>query len=137
MSYTVVLQGVTMGDGTICVIGEAGISGLGVPTAKSQDVDLPGRDGAYGNPDYMGPRVILVPLNVSLADDTAAWTALDTLNAAWAPVTADVQIDFNLGTFGTVSYMGRPRGLDPNTQFVMDGVLSLIGEFHALNPVAV
>jgi hypothetical protein len=132
--YTVVLQGLTMGDGTDYPIGEAGISGLGVPKAKTQDTPLDGTDGAFGGTDNMDVRVLLIPIDVNATADSDAWTALDALNAAWAPVDTDVQIDLNLGDFGTVSYMGRPRGLDLDSGLARQGVMTAIGEFDALDP---
>ena len=133
--YTVVLGGLTMGAGTVYEIDAAGIDGLGTPVAKTQDVVYNFGDGSYGNPDHIGPRVILIPFNINDTSDTNAWADLALLAAVWAPVAADVQIDIILAS-ATWSYMGRPRSLEAHTQYAQQGVITAIGEFHALNPVA-
>jgi hypothetical protein len=134
--WQVVLQGLTMGAGTNYEIGPAGISGLGVPKTKTADVDLDSQHGAYGSPDYLSVRVLLIPITVSGDNAADAFDNLELLNTAWGPVQADVEITITLPGWGTFSYMGRPRGLDVDPEFAKSGEFSAIGEFHALDPVA-
>lgn len=134
--FTVVLNGLTMGAGTAYQIGENGIDGLGTPPAKTADVDLDGQNGAFGSPDFMGVRVILIPFVISEINPADAWDELALLAGVWLPVTADTQLDIIVPGTGTISYMGRPRSLEANTQYGVSGTITAIGEFHALNPVA-
>lgn len=128
------LQGVTFGNGTDYLFGEAGIEGLGVPEAKTADVDLVGQDGAYASPDFMGVRAILIHFLISEATTSAALTAFDTLAAAWEPSVVDVTLSLTLPGWGTVLYVGRPRGLETDMTLLGRGVIDAIGDFRAMQP---
>lgn len=132
--WQVVLQGLTMGAGTDYEIGPAGISGLGVPKAKTADVELDGQDGAFGSPDYMGVRVLLIPVEIGGSSAGDVFDNLEILNTAWEPVEDDVEITITLPGWGTFSYMGKPRGMDADPALARSGVIMGIGEFHALDP---
>lgn len=133
--WQVELQGLLTGAGTVYVIPPEGISGLGVAPTKTRDVDLVGRAGGYANPDYEGPRIILIPYLISAADAEDVIDALDALRAAWAPSTVDVELHGQLPGWGHWSVTGRPRGLDVAISHIAAaGVIAAIAEFHALNP---
>lgn len=135
--YQVELRGLLMGVGTIYQIGEEGIDGLGNPKAKTADADLDGQHGAFGSPDYMDVRVILIPLTI-LEDSAAdAFNALKLLSIAWEPVVEDVQLHLQLPGWGHIYFLGRPRSLDADTRYVKAGEVACIAEFHALDPEAI
>lgn len=131
------LDGVTFGAGTNYFFGAAGIEGLGVPQAKTADVDLVGQDGAYASPDFMGVRAILIHFTINLTTATAALAAFDSLAAAWEPVTADVELHLQIPGRGEVYYLGRPRGLEADLTLLSEGVIDAIGDFRAMSPRAV
>lgn len=110
-----------------------GITGLGVPTPKTADVDLLHADGAYGSPDYMGTRIITIPyLLGGTAAEVFEW--LDDLNDAWAPSTTDIALTINLPYHGTVTINGRPRGLDADTKSAHFGIILCQATFVGLDP---
>lgn len=133
------LNGVLMGDLTDYKFGELGIEGLGVPAAKSNDTDLVGQDGAYAAPDFMGVRALLIHLTVGATALNAAdgFAQLATLNPAWEPVTADVELHLQLPGLGHIKFVGRPRGLEAVATNVLKGEIDLIGDFRAMAPRAV
>jgi len=112
------------------------ISGLGEPPVKARDVALDGQDGSYAAPDYRGPRIILVEYLISNATATAAFNSLTTLKTAWAPAIADIPLFARVPGWGRFSVQGRPRGLDEDVRHsqINRGLISVVGEFHALSP---
>lgn len=135
------LAGVLMGVGTAFEFGELGIEGLGVPPAKTADVNLVGQDGAYASPDFMGVRTLLVHLVITAnsADPGVdppdeAFRNLADLSAAWEPTATDQEFHLQLPGWGHVKFVGRARGLDAIATNVKSGQIDLIGDFRALSP---
>lgn len=129
------IRGLLTGHDTVYRIGTGAIDGLGVPPTKTADVELFGRDGSYGSPDYRGPRIIIVEYVINQTTEALAIASMKTLSTAWAPATADITIEIQVpGWHFTAT--GRPRGLEPNLgdRRRLAGVIPAIAEFHALNP---
>jgi hypothetical protein len=129
------IRGLLTGAGTVYRIGPATISGLGIPPMKTADVELFGRDGSFGSPDFLGPRILIVEYVINQTSETAAIASFQTLATAWAPSTTNITIEIQLpGWHFTAT--GRPRGLEldlaPRTRF--GGVIEALAEFHALDP---
>jgi hypothetical protein len=134
--YQASISGLLMGAGTAYEFGTAGISGLGNPKAKTADVPLDMADGAFGAPDYLDVRTLLLHLEIMEADAGAAFDALATLATAWRPTTADIDLHIQLPGWGHIYYVGRPRSLDDDCTLVRSGLITAIGEFVALDPIA-
>lgn len=132
--YQIELRSTLMGAGTVYRL--RGFSGLGEPPVRARDVELFGQDGSVAAPDYRGPRVIIVELAIRGSSTAAAFTALDTLETAWAPSTTDIPLFWQLPGMGKVSVNGRPRGLEVelDDSALFAGVIFCVGEFHALDP---
>lgn len=129
------IRGLLTGHATVYRFGTGAIDGLGVPPTKTADVELFGRDGSYGSPDYRGPRILIVDYLINETSETLAFAAMKTLSTAWVPSTTDLTIEVQLpGWHFTVT--GRPRGLEINLgdRRRLAGVIPAIAEFHALNP---
>lgn len=137
LDWTGSLNGVTFGAGNDYLVGEAGIEGLGVPQAKTADVDLVGQDGAYAAADFMGVRTILIHFLISQATPDLALAAFATLSTAWEPAVADVQLHLQLPGVAEVYYLGRPRGLEADLTLLREGIIDAIGDFRAMSPRAV
>lgn len=134
--WQVELNGLLTGAGTIYQLGDRGIDGLGVPKAKTQDVDLVQQHGAEaGAPDVMSVRVLLIPYVIVVDGLDNGWNALTLLNIAWEPVAADVELHAQLPGWGHIYWTGRPRGLDIEAQYARTGEFTGIAEFHCLDPV--
>lgn len=129
------IRSLVTGDGTNYPLdGDAGgITGLGVPTPKTADVDLLHADGAYGAPDYMGTRVLTIPYMLG-GTDAEVFEWLDDLNTAWAPSTTDITLKVGLPYWGEVTFNGRPRGLDADTRSAHFGLIRCQATFVALDP---
>lgn len=132
--YQASLNGVTIGDGTDYLWGVANIDGLGNPQAKTADVPLDQQDGAFGSPDYLDVRTLLLHLEIVQATDADAWDALETLKEAWLPATADVDLYVQLPGVGQVFYTGRPRSLEADCALARQGCITVIAQFDALDP---
>ncbi|GAO08685.1 hypothetical protein TPA0598_04_03210 [Streptomyces lydicamycinicus] len=79
--WQVDFAGVLMGPGTPYRISE--VSGLGTPELRTQDVELPGDDGAFPGADYYQPRVVTLEVGITAPGDPAAATdALAALHRA-------------------------------------------------------
>lgn len=113
------------------------IDGLGNPDAKSQDVIYAGQDGAYANPDYASVRTITIPtILVTTASVTKAQvlTNFKNLQLAWAPVTTDTDLAFQL-TGGLKFYVnGRPRGSKADLSLMSNGIIRVLLRFDCPDP---
>lgn len=131
------LLGLVMGDQTDYQWGQAGIQGLGNPTAKTEDVELDFADGSVGSPEYRGPRTLLLHIVIAPTSEDPG-DALDLfgeLKVAWTPVTSDIPLYIQLpGSFGLRYYNGRPRELDDDLSALRRGVITAVGTFVALDP---
>ena len=129
------IRSLLTGAGTVYHIAPGAISGLGVPPTKTADVELFGRDGSFGSPDYRGPRILIVDYVISQPSEALAVGSMKTLSAAWEPSTTDIVIEIQIpGWHFTAT--GRPRGLelDLADRRRLQGVIPAIAEFHALDP---
>lgn len=135
VDYQFELRTTLMGATTVYNVTE--FSGLGEPPVRARDVELHGQDGSYAAPDYRGPRVVLMTIEIVSSSPTAAFSAMNTLRTAWAPSTTDIPLYWRWPSLGKQHVNGRPRGLevvlDPNRLKGGNNV-TCIAEFHALNP---
>jgi hypothetical protein len=74
------INGLLTGAGTPYGFGEDGIQGMFTQRAKTQDVDLAGRDGVFANADYKDATTILVDYEIN-DSDSGAFSYLVTLRA--------------------------------------------------------
>lgn len=135
--YQAELNGVLMGAGTNYDFGPAGISGLlGIPKAKTADVDFDHKDGSRPSPDFMGVRTVLLHLNVEGIDPEDAFANFALLAIAWEPQgdSALVELHVQLPGIGHVYLNGRPSSLEEDVAAMKSGHLTAIGEFRALDP---
>lgn len=108
---------------------------IGYPDAKTNDVALPGADGAYANPDYQSVRQITLPVIVKDVDTEADLvTAVKALYVAWAPSTVDQQLAFQWPGFGLAWYVGRPRGLATDLSQQRRGLVRVLLRFDCPSP---
>lgn len=108
---------------------------LGYPDAKTQDVDLPGTDGAYANPDYQSVRQISLPVIIrNAATETALVAALLALQTAWAPKTVDWQLAFQWPSLDVAWYFGRPRGMTVDLSRQRRGLIRVLLRFDCPSP---
>lgn len=109
------IRGTLTGGNTVYGLEKGGITGLGVPPAKTHDVDLAHAAGAYLGRDYAGIRIITVPYaldgGLSATPSATAGAAFVALSALWAASTTDIPLHLRVAGFGHISVSGRPRGL--------------------------
>lgn len=110
------------------------IEGFGIPDAKTQDVNFTGRDGSYGNPDYVSVRQITIPAMVKATTEATAMTSLKALSLIWVPQTADTDLAFKLPGWGKFYVNGRPRGAKFDLALERRGVIRVLLRFDALDP---
>lgn len=110
------------------------IEGLGVPDAKSQDVEYAGRDGSYGNPDYLSVRMITIPIVMKSASASTTMTNFKGLTQSWVPLTADTDLAFQLPGWGKFYINGRPRGAKADLTLVNRAVVRVLLRFDCPNP---
>lgn len=130
------LRAVTMGAGTAyeCT---GPITGLGIPSARTSDVERGDRAGAVGGRDTLPRRVLTVPLAVVGSGPADAWALLEALKVAWAEAedpNAEEPFDLRLPGLDGRRFYGRPRGLDDDTTLMRAGHIAALGTFEALDP---
>lgn len=132
--WTYEIRTTLFGDGTNYKVDDANIDGLGVAPVRTADVDLEQADGAYGSPDWYGPRVILIPLIFNgSASDVGGW--LKTWQTTiWVKSTTDIPLYMQLPGYGKFYVNGRPRGFDPDVRFLKFGLVTAEATFVALDP---
>lgn len=113
------------------------IDGLGVPDAKTQDVEYFGRDGSKPNPDYLMPRVVTIPAIIKGGTVSTVWTNFMALTVDWVPRTASTELAFQLPGFGKFKINGRPRGAKADLALGNRGVIRVLLRFDALDPTIV
>lgn len=110
------------------------ITGLGVPSPRTSDLDKGDAPGVFGGRDVKPKRTIGLSVT-ALGDDAAAvWDLVDTLCAAWEPTSTDTTLDICLPGMGVVQWTGRPRGVDVDLQFLAEGTIRVRLTFDALDP---
>lgn len=129
--------GLALGAGTKYQVDPEGIAGLGVPAAKTADTVLDGRDGVFAGPDFMGPAIITIPVEI-LADDEADLDALIIdLKAAFAPANDGVDVTLTIagvpGCNGV--YAGRAREVTLDLAGAKTNTAKALLRFDALAPV--
>lgn len=133
--WQVEIRGTVTGAGTDFQIEEGGISGLGVPPAKTNDVDRGHASGAYFGRDYTGVRVITIPYVISVNEGTDAEKAANAgglflwLCDLWEASETDIVLAMQLPGFGQVSFEGRPRGLVDDLSRLSVGVARGLATF--------
>lgn len=135
-NYQVEIEGVLTGDTTVYrILADPGIQGLGQATIKTQDFTLQGQEGVVAGQDYLNERIITVPYAIVQTSEANALDALETLRAAWEPVTADVELHFQVPDWGHCSVTGRPRGLsNESLRLSVKGVVFATGTFLCTDP---
>lgn len=138
---TVTLRTLTFGDGTDYCWGAQGISGLGEPPVRNNDVIRGHADGSVGQNDYRDVRLLTFDVVIgpkpdgTLLDPADVLTATDALIAAWAP--SDVDLTLAMDIFGTVwTFLGRPDGLTLDTSALLKGLRTFraLGAFRCPDP---
>ncbi len=125
------------------ILMQDGISGLGFPDPKPNDLVRLTGHGSVGGVDYTLPRILRIPTVIANEDDpAAAMVSLRALKDAWAP--ADDGADQALTVFvegqgpadHTLTFFGRPRGtLSLNLRQLHMGVIYCLPTFEALDPL--
>lgn len=110
------------------------IEGLGVPQAKTQDVDFNLKDGSYANPDYLPIRVITIPAILRASTESAVMTAFKALTLDWTPRTADTDLAMQWPGWGKFYVMGRPRGATADLTRARAGIVRVLLRFDAPTP---
>lgn len=126
------LGSLIVGAGTDYIF-DGPITGLGVPTPRSSDLDLP-TGGTLGGRDLPDRRALGLPVSI-LGDDPAdVMDSVAALNTAWAPTSTDTYLDICLPGAGVVRYTGRPRGVDLDLSDLHTGAARARLVFDALDP---
>lgn len=110
------------------------ITGLGVPSPRTSDLDKGDQPGVFGGRDVPSKRTIGLSVAVLGADAAAVMDSIDTLNAAWAPTSTDTNLDICLPGMGTRTWTGRPRGVDLDLTYLAYGAARARLTFDALDP---
>lgn len=132
--YQASVSGLLMGASTPYQFGAAFIDGLGNPKAKTNDVELHGRDGSVGGPDYRGARIFIFHLEI-LEDGAAnAMNALTLLKAAWLPTAAPIDLHIQLPGLGHYVWSGFPDDVEANVTQLLAGRIQCLCTFRALDP---
>lgn len=125
------LDGVLLGHGTPYRF--ESFTPLAAFEVRSDDIDLPGSHGTLAGRDLAGGRRVPISL-VILGDSKAhALELLRTLQAAWRPRDADVDL---LWREAGAQYLlrGRPRLVDPDLALLAQAVIRVTLRFQATDP---
>lgn len=109
------------------------IEGLGVPDAKTADVDYARAAGVYANPDYLPIRLITIPV-IMKGTETAVMTNLKALSLAWIPLTTDTDLAFKLPGWNLFEVHGRPRGAKFDLSLERSGAIRVLLRFDCPDP---
>lgn len=121
------------GSNGVYLDGGTPLSGLGVPDAKTQDVVLNHANGVFANPDYLQMRSISIPVIIKDTPSNA-FSSFAALIAAWAPLTSDIDLAFQLPGWGKIYVLGRPRGLKDDFKVANRGVIRALLRFDCPDP---
>lgn len=133
-AWTATIRGLTIGSSSYPIT-EPGISGLGVPEIRAVDQPRGHLSGDVGGDDVLSKRVITIPTGCNAADAAAAWTLLTALKTAWAPSYVDIPLVLSFAGV-SLTYNGRPRGLEADLADLSRGWVAVLLTFEALNPFA-
>lgn len=131
------LRDLTFGAFSDWQIDAPGISGLGIPTARTRDAERGSNAGDVGGDDVLPKRVLYVPLVGVFADPGAAWNAFETeLKTAWAESIVDEVLDLRLPGMPTTGrrFYGRARGLEEDLEDLKSSTIRALCTFEALDP---
>ena len=129
------LRATAFGDGTNYGFDWKNIDGLGVPAAKTADVELDQADGSYGSPDYLGVRTLLIPFRFDTGTPSAVGGYAKTFQTTvWVPSTTDIPLYLQLPGFGKFYVNGRPRGFDIDINQIGFGIITAEATFVCLDP---
>lgn len=132
VEWSAQLGSLVVGAGTAYTF-DGPITGLGVPSPRTSDLELP-TGGTLGGRDLPSRRTIGLAVSILAVDAATVMDAVDTLNAAWAPTSTDTYLDICLPGWGTVRYTGRPRGVDLDLTDLFTGAARARLVFDALDP---
>lgn len=122
------------GPGSTFENDEAGWSGLGLPSFKTQDVELDGADGAFLGRDFYAARILTFPI-LWTGTPEEVMDALTDLNAAWGrSELTDVDLYMRLPGWGVFHVSGRPRGLTEDLSLLPHGIGAALLTFQTADP---
>lgn len=118
--------------------GIGGIVGAyGTPTPDADDLRLAGRDGMSGGLDRYPKRVLRIPMQVLGDGGAGVDTNLAALKAAWRRSDSDLALSLRLAGASTLTYFGRPRGIDDSRLGKVEaGTALVVATFDCLDPLA-
>jgi hypothetical protein len=121
---------ISFGDGTDYCWGAQGITGLGPPPVRNNDVTQSNDHGAVGQRDYMDVRHLGFDLTIGpqLGDTPEPediWALWETLRAAWATSNSDLTLTIDVFGASTLTFLGRPDGASLDTSPLLKGLRSL------------
>jgi hypothetical protein len=131
------LRSLTFGAGSDWQIDEPGITGLGIPSARTRDAERGDRAGDAGGDDVLPRRILTVPLVGTFDSAGEAWVSFEEeLKVAWAEGIVDESLDLRLPGMPATGrrYFGRARGLDDDLSDLKSGVIRTLCTFEALDP---
>lgn len=134
------VRALTFGAGTDWEIEPPGISGLGIPTPRTNDAERGDRHGDVGGLDVLPRRILSIPLVTTRDSAGAAWTALESeLKVAFAETSSDEELDLRLPHVDPAPlvvrrFYGRPRGLSEDLTLLKTGTVRALCTFEALDP---
>jgi len=126
--HQVEIRGTLTGRGTPWLLAFEGVGGLGVPPAKTHDMDLGHAAGAYFGRDYGGVRILTVPYIMRGPTATVGASFLN-LRVLWAVSEIDIPLHMQLAGLGKLAFVGRPRGLAEDLTQLNVGVARALGTF--------
>jgi len=103
----------------------------------STDLRRIGRDGVAGGIDRYPKRVLRIPMQVLGDTGADVDTNLAALKAAWRRSDTDLALSLRLAGTTTLTYWGRPRGLDDSRLGKVEAGTALVtATFDCLDPLA-
>lgn len=134
------LRALTFGAGTDWEIEPPGISGLGIPTARTRDAERGASHGDVGGDDVLPRRILTIPLVTTRSSAGAAWIALEQeLKVAFAESIIDEALDLRLPHVDPAPvvlrrFYGRARGLSEDLSLLKSATVRALCTFEALDP---
>ncbi|MEJ7763888.1 MAG: hypothetical protein WKF86_00165 [Acidimicrobiales bacterium] len=127
------LRTVLSGFGTSFPIAFENLSGLGVPEAKTSDIEFGHAPGAYLGRDYSEVRIITVPY-VLRGTPLSVGANFRTLCVMWAVSETNLPLHARLPGLGKFTVTGRPRGLVDDLTQLNIGVVRALATFVCGDP---
>lgn len=114
------------------------VGGLGLPGLKGSDVDLAHADGVWFGPDYYGKRVLGLAVRIKEATQEDAMALFQELKDGWRRLQTETRLDLCIPGFpgddSTLSYFGRPRGIDEDFSDQVVGIIQATLIFECADP---